>query len=297
MSYEIAPDPEYGYLRVSPLPSEEEVSKYYKEEFYSRKGGSGNNSSLENMIQEGEFHRRSYYDLLAILETQCASSNRGLKSLKVVDVGCGYGYWLKFLNERGIVGYGIEPVDEGVDHCRSMGLEAYTVQIEDLDAPPVKVDVDIVSMLNVLEHLREPANVLRSFAKNWLSPGGLLLLRVPNDFNPLQMAANQVHDLNKWWVHPPAHINYFSPQSLASLVEQCGFDVCAVTGSFPLEIFLLMNDVYVGSDSIGKACHAKRVAFERNLEATGQTDLRRKIYSELIKLGIGRDIVLLARRK
>ena len=51
-------------------------------------------------------------------------------------------------------------VAEGVEHCRSIGIAARTMQIEELDEPPDGRRVDLVTMLNVLEHLREPARAL-----------------------------------------------------------------------------------------------------------------------------------------
>jgi SAM-dependent methyltransferase len=294
--HSIIRDPVHGFFRVDPIPSANEVRDYYANEFYGRKGDHTNNSSLANMVEEAEFHRRAYDDQFAFLESHCLANRLG-GQLRVADVGCGYGYWLKYLGEKGVEGFGVEPVAEGVEHCRSMGIAAQTMQIEELDEPPDGRRVDLVTMLNVLEHLREPARALAGFAANWLVERGWLLLRVPNDFNAFQLASDEVHKLGRWWVAPPRHINYFSAESLSRLVEACGFETVDVTGTFPLEIFNLMDEVYVGDPVRGKACHHRRVAFERNLETVGQTPLRRQLYKELAGLGLGREVLLLARRR
>ena len=47
-----------------------------------------------------------------------------------------------------------------------------------------------------------------------LAPGGLLYIRVPNDFNPLQLAAQQKLGADPWWIAVPDHVNYFDVDSL-----------------------------------------------------------------------------------
>lgn len=53
--YKVINDPIYGYLRVDPVPSQEEVEQYYKEEFYSSTYKSFNDSSLEIQKDEQDF--------------------------------------------------------------------------------------------------------------------------------------------------------------------------------------------------------------------------------------------------
>lgn len=280
-----------GFLRLEPVPDADEVERYYRDEFYARTSGAYvNNSSLANMEEEAEHHGRGYEDLWALVESRLPGR------VTAADVGCGYGHWLAFLAARGVEGWGVEPVAEGVQHCRSMGIAAYELGVEGLEQPPTGERVSLVSLLNVLEHLRDPVAVLRAIRDQWLEPCGVLLLRVPNDFNQFQLAADELHGLDRWWVLPPRHINYFSHESLSKLVEHCGFELLECTSSFPLDLFLLMGDVYVGDPVLGKACHRKRVEFERALDSTGRRDLRRRLYRLLAETGLGRDVVVVARK-
>lgn len=298
MSDQIVVDPEYGYRRIDPIPTSEEVDKYYREEFYSRsRANYENDSGLENMRDEAEYHARAYADLLAVIDRELAKYNRGRDRFTVADVGCGYGYWLKFLADHKVRGYGVEPVEEGIQFCRTLGLEGYCMPIESLTSPPRPGRVSLVSMINVLEHLREPAKVLKDFREKWLDADGYVLIRVPNEFNALQVTANRLHDLKEWWVVPPQHINYFSVDSLSTLLNMCGYDVVETTATFPLEMFLLMGDVYVGNPGIGKQIHHKRVAFERNLDQSNLADFRRELYRSFAGLGIGREIVVMAKAR
>ena len=65
---------------------------------------------------------------------------------------------------------------------------------------------------------------------------------------------------------------------------------------FPIDIFLLMGDDYIGNDVKGKEAHQRRKNFEMILGKKNK-QLSRKIYQEFAKMGIGREIVLYAKRK
>ena len=124
-----------------------------------------------------------------------------------------------------------------------------------------------------------------------------MLLRVPNEFNVLQVTADRAHSLKQWWVVPPQHINYFSRESLQALFAGCGYDVIDTMATFPLEMFLLMDVVYVGDPKLGKQIHRKRVAFERHLDEADLADFRRSLYRNFAEIGIGREIIVLAKAR
>ena len=108
---------------------------------------------------------------------------------------------------------------------------------------------------------------------------------MPNDFTEIQLAAQQQINKDAWWIAIPDHINYFDFQSLNTLLRRLGFDVLYSQGDFPMELFLLMGDNYVGNPSVGNKCHKKRVFFETAIPG----ELRRGIYQAFAQVGIGRD--------
>ncbi len=128
-----------------------------------------------------------------------------------------------------------------------------------------------------------------------MRPGGLLLLVVPNDFNLLQ-AGLRLDGKPAWWVVPGQHVNYFNPGSLHALVRRCGFSVGHVTATFPMELFVFMGLDYVNNPDVGRTAHAMRKRMELMLERLGLGDARRELYRALGLRGVGRDIVMLARK-
>ena len=56
-------DPAYGYHRLEPIPSQEEVNKFYSEEFYSLYSNYFNDSSLTVQQEEKQFFNSRWDDI------------------------------------------------------------------------------------------------------------------------------------------------------------------------------------------------------------------------------------------
>ena len=221
-SYRLATDPQYGFLRIDPTPSAAEVEQYYLNEFYSGEYKQFNDSQLEVQQAQKDFFRLRWQ----FVHDQCEALLGPLKGRKLLDIGCGYCQTLLYFRERGLDVYGLEPSKEGADYGASQGITVTQAGIESMPQDLGR-RFDIVTLMNVLEHLREPARAITEIRERYLQPDGVLVIDVPNEFNDFQTAANQLHDLGQWWIHPPAHLNYFSPTTLRLLLERCGYRVVA----------------------------------------------------------------------
>jgi hypothetical protein len=129
------------------------------------------------------------------------------------------------------------------------------------------------------------------------NPGGLLCVIVPNDYNPLQKLLREYLHYEPWWIAPPHHINYFCFESLERLIQTTGFEVIRKIATFPMEVFLLMGENYVGNDSVGRRMHGMRKSLEFNLARAHAKGLLAELYSALAKLEIGRECVVIATRR
>ena len=279
-------------MRADPIPSEEEVNKYYLEEFYSKRYKQFNDSSLEVQKEERDFFDSKYGSILRV-SAEHFGKTRGLS---LFDIGFGFAQAMIYFHKKGLCVSGLEPSPEGVEYAKARGFEVFQTGIEDISCAGGK-KYDIVTMLNVLEHLRHPDRILREIKTKLLKPGGLLVVDVPNEFNDFQVAANKEYKLKEWWICPPNHINYFSASSLRTLLEACGYQIMHIESSFPLEMFLLMGEVYIGNQKKGKDCHNKRVNFERVMRKHGKSDKLNDFYSALAKLDLGRQVVVWALNK
>jgi SAM-dependent methyltransferase len=93
---------------------------------------------------------------------------------------------------------------------------------------------DVIEMGFVLEHVVDPALVLRRFAK-FLAPGGRLMVAVPNARSLHRMIGHQAGLLSDVHNLSPAdlalgHRRYFDPDSLAALMAECGLQVVGRAG-------------------------------------------------------------------
>lgn len=284
--YVVVQDKDFGFFRVDPLPTQQEVEKFYLDEFYSVKYKSFNDSSLAAQKESEEFYVANWKNALM----ECQRHFGMLKGKSVFDIGCGFSQALLYFREQGLSVSGLEPSPEGVAYARSQGLDVHLTGIEDFSCVGSQ-RFDIVTLFNVLEHLRSPVETLCRIGKELLKPGGILIVDVPNEFNDFQLVGNQEFGLKEWWVCPPNHINYFSASSLKKTMEKCGYQVLRMESSFPLEMFLLMGDVYVGDGVKGKECHHKRVDFERLMRKHGKGQKLKDLYRSLADLDLGRQVV------
>jgi len=283
-------DPEHGFYTADPIPTKEEVDAFYKKEFYDSNSKYFNNSSLLIQEQQSDFFNSRWEKIYDLSKSFFKSE---LLDKKVFDIGFGFAQALIYFKNKGIKVAGLEPSDEGVKYAKEQGINnAYQCSIENLEE--VKDKHDIVLLLNVLEHLRDPKKVLLDIKSNVLNKNGLLVIDVPNDFNDFQIAANNEYDLNEWWFYPPNHINYFSHDSLKSLLKSCGYKIEYCTSSFPLDLFLLFGDNYVGNPELGRECHNKRVNFERLMIKHNKKEKLNAFYESLAELNLGRSISIYA---
>ena len=287
--YQVKFDKEHGYCHLYPVPSRSELKEYYDKEFYSSNYSKQiNDSSRKVQDEEADFFLMQYEDILETIGEEAPGK-------KIIDIGCGYGNFLKICQERGYEVFGLDPSPEAVNNTKKMGVEAIKADIEDIKE---KVDkkYHTAVMLNVFEHLREPYKILQDIRENILEDKGLLIIRVPNEFNKLQTIANKEYNLKSWWVSAPQHINYFTVPHLVNLISNSGYEVFLKESTFPLEMFILFGEQYVGNPALGKIIHEKRVLFEKTVRKY-DNNYKRKMFQQFAAIGLGREITVYARKK
>lgn len=117
---------------------------------------------------------------------------------------------------------GVDSSVEGVEWARRLGYEAYVVDIqsrESVEAAGLK-PAEVVVAGELIEHLDAPGPFLRAL-RPLLAEDGLLVLTTPNAYRLVSFLAPIT---GSELVHAD-HTAWHSPQTLRTLLEQCGWEV------------------------------------------------------------------------
>jgi len=112
---------------------------------------------------------------------QCDECGRTpLAGKTALDVGCGAGLLAEPLVRLGAKVTGIDASPEVIavarEHAAQQGLQ---IDYRVVDVQSVEGQFDLVTCMEVIEHVADPAAFLRALAKR-MAPGGLLVMSTPN---------------------------------------------------------------------------------------------------------------------
>lgn len=165
----------------------------------------------------------SYFSLSPRLSVSPSSAAAPLRWL---DFGCGAGGFLKFLRERRtLAGRPLDLAGHDVGSYADQLRERDGFRILDLDALAREpaASFDIISLIEVIEHLPGPLAPLQLVAR-LLKPGGLLLLTTGNLESPAAHRAG----LGYRYCAPEIHVSLFNPRALTALYRRAGLEPLAV---------------------------------------------------------------------
>lgn len=146
----------------------------------------------------------------------------------LLDVGCGPGFFLKVAS-RYYRARGVEIGKEAVFHARNvLGLDVIQGEFKGSLYSPQSFDV--VTMFDVVEHLKNPISTMKDVYA-LLKPGGVFMLTT-GDFSSLA-----ARFFGKRWhlMTLPDHLFFFSKEGLMKILEQIGFQIISVT--YPMSYF------------------------------------------------------------
>lgn len=276
-----------GYAHVLPMPTVAELKRLYAEKFY----GEDKADYLTRMEQDIEWWNMVYAERLESMARLLGPA----RGRRILDVGCSGGFFLAAAASHGWQTQGVELGRQAAEYAAQRGIPVRNEDIQDVDWPALG-GFDAAYMSFVLEHLPNPGTVLGRLTAV-LPPGGILCIEVPNDFNPLQALVEGSLGAKPYWVAPDHHLNYFTPAGLRRLLDVSGYDCVETEGTFPMELFLLMGDDYVGNDTLGRQLHGKRKRLELLLSRNGLGDFKRALYKFMMDHRVGREVVMYARRR
>ncbi len=160
---------------------------------------------------------------------------------KVLDIGCGGGGVMKLLPPERYQPHGIEISKALAAEANSLAQArgGHVVQASAIEGlaqfPENSLDAALLS--SFLEHEVQPGKLLTELRRA-LRPGAVVIIKVPN----YASLNRRVRGAQWCGFRHPDHVNYFTPQSLAQLARQCGYDIarCTFGDRWPLSDNLWM---------------------------------------------------------
>lgn len=200
---------------VNPRPTNAALARHYPSDYLCYTNFDNDHWLLRwafKRMQDGQARRRL---------RQIESATGRLKAgLHVLDVGCGRGELLARLKRDRkceVTGLDINP-DVLAILREELGIDAVEGRLQDVDF--AYGSFDLVTMTEYLEHEPQPDQVIER-ASRLLKPGGHIAVEVPDITGPPGRWFGQ----NWWQIDAPRHLNFFSPQTLALMLDQHGFEL------------------------------------------------------------------------
>lgn len=184
-------------------------------------------------IDEGKYFRSVMTTRLRSYSALVSRVKRQVPSGTWLDVGCSYGWLLKYVNEQGYQGEGIEPSIAAAEKAAQQQLSVRTGLFP--AALQKGERFDVISFMDVLEHFENAGEALEA-TREHLTPSGVVVIQVPDQACWLFRVAEAMYRLSggrisfalrRLWLDgfDFPHQFYFTRQSLSFLLQEHGFEV------------------------------------------------------------------------
>ena len=147
---------------------------------------------------------------------QAIKTNPEAKTL--LDIGAGIGLLVDESRNHGLEAVGVEPSRRLAEY----GIQQLGAHLLQGAVPHPSLSgrsFDLVTMIDVLEHVGRPLDLL-SVAREYLSPKGLMVVVTPD----IRSAAARLMG-QSWWHLRAAHVGYFSEKTFSMAAKKAGLIV------------------------------------------------------------------------
>lgn len=141
----------------------------------------------------------------------------------LLDIGCGYGYYLKIFKNFGFKSQGIDISNKAISHTRKFfrikvvkgWFEKYLFK---------KQKFDLITMVDVLEHFQNPNKVMLK-VNHILNNKGIIFIQTPN----INSLMSKLTGKYWYWLLVPNHQHIFSLESIKILLSLNKFKILKIS--------------------------------------------------------------------
>lgn len=195
--------------RLDYLPIQEDINKIYPKEYFSQ-------PNVISHIVKFMFMKKEVMKWKKLLPAKS----------RVLEIGCGNGEILNYFYKIGK--FDVVGIEQNVYICNfakeKYGLEIINADVEEYDLGEKRYD--LVLMQHVLEHLKDPIDVIKKIHRA-LKEGGYLVIWIPF-FDSLEQKI-----FGRYWAgfDAPRHLYFFSVDKITEILTEYGFSVKEVNYS------------------------------------------------------------------
>ncbi|MBI2595324.1 class I SAM-dependent methyltransferase [Candidatus Daviesbacteria bacterium] len=177
--------------------------------------------SLKKHYNKKYFEDRDYLDERIAYTIRILLEKNNFK--KILDVGCGTGKIVNYLNQNRFDVIGTDSSIEAIKIARKFAVKSAKKKFIKADAtklPFKRATFDMITSISVIEHLtKKQVNIFLKEAKRILKPNGIIFIVTPNLLSPVRLYRGK-----RWFGYSdPTHINFYTPFSLAKDLKKVRF--------------------------------------------------------------------------
>lgn len=192
------------------VPYGQFIKEFYSEGYFNGKSSAG---AYSNYAADKPFITRTMRKFIRIL------GGVQPQNLRLLDIGCAYGYFVEMALKAGFDAYGIDPSAHAVERAKSKHNGRIQEGTIGSVIFPGDTRFDIITMLDVVEHLADPRTDLQK-AVHLLAPDGRMLIATGDTES---LAAKLLG--RRWTFYiPPQHLFFFNRKNFTTLLFQSGLE-------------------------------------------------------------------------
>ena len=232
--FDICKCQECGFIFTNGYPDEKSIAGYYESDDYI-----SHNDRAKGFLNQIFLVARNF---MLHRKKRVVENTTGIKNGKILDIGCGTGYFAGTMKKAGWDVTGIEPNRKAME----FGKEHFALRIigpEKISELP-SASFDCITMWHVLEHFHDPFNYVAEI-KRLLKAGGVCICALPNC-----SSFDAQHYGEEWAAYDvPRHLWHFTPGTFSLFAGKTELQITGIK-SLPLDVFYIsiLSEKNKGSD-------------------------------------------------
>ena len=229
-----------GFRFTNNFPSDDIIGRYYDSPDYI--SHSDSKKGLINQLYH--FFRKQMLKKKVKLVTEYTLGDR------LLDIGCGTGYFLNEAKNKGLSVSGIEKEFR----AREFAISNFGLDVKD-ELSLWNIDnesFDVITLWHVLEHMQNLNEVVEKI-NNIFTPNGILILALPNHHS------RDAKKYKEYWAayDVPRHLWHFTPDTVEKLLSKHQFKIIKQK-TMPLDAFYIsmLSEKYKGSSKLSQYLNA-----------------------------------------